>query len=204
MEVPRPGMKILIFSDIHNDLNALERVMAIEADCYIAAGDLATMGRGLERCGEVMRPRAARTWVMPGNNESAFQIKQFCAEFGFRNFHCTSFEVAGHHLAGLGYSNLTPFNTPGEYTEAEIAERLEPFAALKPLVLISHCPPLGTAVDRAGEGKHFGSSAVRDFVAESQPRYCFCGHVHESEGVETKIGDCLAINVGKRGYLLEL
>jgi Icc-related predicted phosphoesterase len=196
-------MKVLIFADIHNDLKALERVMAIEADYYIAAGDLVTMGRGLDRCGEVMRPRAARTWVMPGNNESAAQIESFCADFGFRNFHCASFELDGRHFAGLGYSNLTPFHTPGEYTEAELAERLEPFSTLQPLVLVSHCPPLGTAVDRAGEGKHFGSSAVRDFVVKHQPRYCFCGHIHEAEGAEARIGETLAVNVGKRGYLLE-
>ncbi len=197
-------MKILIFSDIHNDLNALERVMGIAADYYIAAGDLVSWGRGLDRCGEVMKPRAEKTWVMPGNNESAPQIERFCADFGFLNFHCVSFEIAGHHLAGLGYSNPTPFNTPGEYTEAELAERLEPFAALKPLVLISHCPPLGTAVDRAAEGKHFGSSAVRDFVVKHQPAYCFCGHIHEAEGAEARIGASIAVNVGKKGYLLEL
>ena len=33
-------MKLLIFSDIHNNLKALERLMDMEADYYFAAGDL--------------------------------------------------------------------------------------------------------------------------------------------------------------------
>ena len=43
-------MKILIFSDIHGDLRALERVVAQPADIYIAAGDLCNFDKGLERC----------------------------------------------------------------------------------------------------------------------------------------------------------
>jgi Icc-related predicted phosphoesterase len=31
-------------------------------------------------------------------------------------------------VAGLGYSNPTPFNTPGEYSEKELAARLAGFA----------------------------------------------------------------------------
>jgi hypothetical protein len=44
-------MKILIFSDLHNDGRALEKLMAIEADCYIAAGDLVSFQKGLDKMG---------------------------------------------------------------------------------------------------------------------------------------------------------
>ncbi|MEX2261083.1 MAG: metallophosphoesterase [Bryobacteraceae bacterium] len=196
-------MKLLIFSDIHSDLKALERVMAIEADYYIAAGDLVNFGRGLDRCGELMRHSADRVWVMPGNNESAAQIEDFCRDFGFHNFHETSMQVDGYHIAGLGYSNPTPFGTPGEYTEAEIAARLKPFATLDPLVLICHCPPIDTPLDEA-RGGHFGSTAVREFLEQYPPVWFFCGHIHEAEGVAADLGPTRGINVGKRGYLLEL
>ena len=39
-------MKLLIFSDIHGDLRALERIVEQPADIYIDAGDLATFSRG--------------------------------------------------------------------------------------------------------------------------------------------------------------
>lgn len=178
--------------------------MATEADYYFAAGDLSNFGRGLDRCASLMQQRAEKMWVLPGNHESAAQIDAFCGAHGFHSFHGKSIEIAGHHVAGLGYSCPTPFNTPGEYSEAEMAQRLEPFAALAPLVLICHCPPQGTAADRASEGKHFGSTAVRDFIRQHQPRYCFCGHIHEAEGASGQLGATHVSNVGQRGYLLEL
>jgi Icc-related predicted phosphoesterase len=45
---------------------------------------------------------------------------------------------------------------------------------------------------------------VLDFIEKSQPHYFFCGHIHEAEGVEIRIGRTIARNVGKAGYLLEL
>ena len=91
-------------------------------------------------------------------------------------------QIAGYHVAGLGYSNPTPFDTPGEYSEQELKERLDRFSGLDPLVLICHTPPKGTALDRAGEGKHFGSDAIREFIEREQPRYFYCGHIHEAAG----------------------
>jgi len=104
----------------------------------------------------------------------------------------------------LGYSSPTPFDTPGEYSEPQMAARLAKFADLDPLVLVCHAPPYGTALDQIRPGLHAGSRAVREFIEKSQPLYFFCGHIHEAEGVEIRIGRTLARNVGKAGYLLEL
>jgi Icc-related predicted phosphoesterase len=174
-------VRLLIFSDIHGDKAALEKLMAIEADYYFAAGDLANFGRGLDAMGP----------VMPGNHETEADIARFCREYGFHEFHGREMEIAGYHVAGLGYSNLTPFKTPGEYTEQELQERLQKFSGLNPLVLICHTPPKGAALDRAGEGQHFGSEAVREFI-------------HEAAGQHAVLGRTQGWNVGKRGQLLEL
>ena len=196
-------MKLLVFSDIHGNHGALERLMDVEADYYIAAGDLVSWSRGLERCGEILRRRADRVYVLPGNHESAATIAAFCRKFGFHDFHERSTEIAGFHIAGLGYSNPTPFNTPGEFTEREIELRLERFANLKPLILICHCPPYGTALDRIRNGLHAGSRSVMTFIEKHQPAFFFCGHIHEAEGASVEIGKTRGINVGQRGYLLD-
>ena len=125
-------MKLLIFSDIHGDLQALEKLLATEADYYIAAGDLSTWGRGLDRCGEILKSRGDRVYVLPGNHESAGQIAALCREYGLNDFHERTLRLGEWTVAGLGYSNPTPFNTPGEYSERELAERLEPFARPRP------------------------------------------------------------------------
>ena len=141
---------------------------------------------------------------MPGNNETDRQIAAFCSQFGFRNFHDSVIEIDGTHFGGLGYSNPTPFDTPGEYSEREIEQRLAKFAALKPLVLVCHAPPLDSPLDESSGGLHFGSSAVRAFLDTHPPAYFFCGHIHEAAGRVVQMGPTLAANVGKKGYLLEL
>lgn len=196
-------MKALIFSDIHGDHRALEKLIETDADYYIAAGDLVSWAKGLDRVGEILKQRGDRVLAIPGNHESESDIAGMCERFGLRAFHGKSLEIDGVHLALLGYSNPTPFNTPGEYSEDELAERLKPFAELKPLVLVCHCPPRNTPLDRVKEGVHAGSTAVREFIDRRQPLRFFCGHIHEAEGVETEIGRTRGINVGKRGYLLD-
>jgi Icc-related predicted phosphoesterase len=197
-------MRLLVFSDIHGKKSALERLMDIDADYYFAAGDLATWGRGLERLAPVLQKRAERMYVIPGNHESEADIARLCEQCGFHNFHGQTIQLAGYTVAGLGYSNPTPFDTPGEYTEQELAARLEKFSGLDPLILICHAPPKDTKLDRVGEGQHFGSTAVRDFIDRHQPAYFYCGHIHEAAGREDTIGRTVGWNVGIEGKVLEL
>jgi len=196
--------KILIFSDIHNDTRALEKLLGTEADAYICAGDLVNWGRGLDKLAPLLAPKAERLYMMPGNHESERDIADFCARHGFINFHGATAELGGVRFAGLGYSTPTPFDTPGECSEIEMAARLAAFVEYKPQVLICHAPPLDTALDRIKEGLHAGSSAVRDFIEKHQPPHFFCGHIHEAEGVVVQMGATRAMNVGKKGYMLEI
>ena len=199
-----PISRLLIFSDIHNDWVTLEHILDVEADFYISAGDQVSWGRGLDRCGQILKTRGDKVWVLPGNHESASQIASFCDEYGLNNFHQQQFAVGAWHVAGLGYSSPTPFDTPGEYTELQLASYLAPFSSLRPLVLVCHAPPYGTALDEVRAGMHAGSTAVRDFIQRSQPAHFICGHIHEAEGVSIEMGQTSAHNVGKKAYLLEL
>jgi len=195
---------VLIFSDIHNDMRSLERLTAIDADAYFCAGDLVNWGRGFKKMAPALQPKAGQMYMLPGNHESERDIADFCARHDFVNFHGATAEIGGLRFAGLGYSTPTPFDTPGEYSELEMTARLEAFADYKPQVLICHAPPADTALDRIKEGLHGGSNAVRDFIEKYQPAYFFCGHIHEAEGVVIQMGATRAMNVGKKGFLLEL
>ena len=197
-------MKLLVFSDIHSDTAALQKLMDTEADYYFAAGDIVNWARGFEKVGPVMQPRADRVYVIPGNHESENDIARFCERYGFHNFHGQTMTVNGYTIGGLGYSNPTPFDTPGEYSEAELAERLSEFDSVNPLVMVCHCPPYGTKLDRAGEGRHYGSKSVRDFIERVQPKYFFCGHIHEAAGAADQMGLTEGRNVGKLGFWFEL
>lgn len=197
-------MKILLFSDIHGDLRALERVIAQPADVYIDVGDLATFGRGLERCGEVLKLLGNKLWVLPGNHETHEQTRELCQRYGFVDFHRQIRTLGATKWAGLGYSNITPFNTPGEYSEEEIAGALAAFDGITGLYLVVHCPPNDIKLDEFAAGKHAGSTAIRLWVERARPSYLFCGHIHETAGMQDRLGATQCINVGKQGYSIEV
>jgi len=178
--------------------------MSVQADYYVCAGDLTNFSRRIDDCGEVMKHRASQVYIIPGNHETDDQVLQFCGKFGFHDFHGKVFEAGAYKVAGLGYSNPTPFETPGEYSEEEIARRLGAFTEISPMILVCHCPPFQTGLDRMRQFRHGGSIAVRDFLARSQPEFFFCGHIHEAAGTAERLGITKAMNVGKEGYLLDL
>lgn len=197
-------MKILVFSDLHGDRAALSALLDREADLYVAAGDLVNWGRDLDRMGELLARKAGRVLVLPGNHESAAQTRACCQRHGLLDFHERRFQAGPWHVAGLGYSSPTPFSTPGEYSEEQLAERLGAFAGLSPLVMICHAPPADTRLDEAAPGRHYGSTAVREFIDAHQPDWFLCGHIHEAWGRQDLIGRTRAVNAGRNGYLLEL
>jgi uncharacterized protein len=197
-------MKIQIFSDIHGDVKTLDKLISAPADVYISAGDLTNFGKGLDACAPVLAKQAKRVWSIPGNHETIQQNQKFCADGGFVDFHGQVRELGSSYWAGLGYSNPTPFDTPGEYTEEQLAEALDSFRGHSPLYLVVHAPPYGSKLDEFAPGKHAGSHAVRAWVEREQPEMLFCGHIHECGGKSDQIGRTRCFNVGKRGYLLEL
>jgi len=201
-------MKILLFSDIHGDLRAIERVIAQPADVYIVTGDLATFGRGLDRCAQALKPLGERLWVLPGNHETHDDTREMCSRYGFIDFHrqVRTLESAKGptHWAGLGYSNVTPFKTPGEYTEEEIGKALATFDGLRPLYLVVHFPPANTKLDEYAPSKHAGSPTLREWVLREKPAYLFCGHIHETAGLAERLGATQCFNVGKQGHTIEI
>ena len=78
-------------------------------------------------------------------------------------------------------------------------------------ILLTHVPPYGVLdrVDSASIppswiGRHAGSKSVLEYIRRQQPRYVFCGHIHESEGFE-KLGRTEVYNLGMGGYkIIEL
>ena len=201
-------MKILIFSDIHSSRGALARILAQPADVYIADGDLVSFQKGLGEAGESLASLGERLWLLPGNHETHDDTRTLCDRHGFFDFHrkvrALPSAAGPTYWAGLGYSNITPFGTPGEYTEEELAQALSAFESYQPLYLVAHVPPHGSKLDEFAPGRHAGSTALREWIDRVQPLYVFCGHIHETAGVSDALGATRCINVGPRGFRLEL
>jgi len=127
-------MRVLIFSDIHNDQKDAGAPPRNRSGLLHRRGDLVSWAKGFEKIAPILAPKKDRVYVIPGNHESESDIARFCGQHGFHDLHGRTLEINGTHVAALGYSNITPFDTPGEYSEEELARRLALFAELKPLV----------------------------------------------------------------------
>lgn len=71
----------------------------------------------------------------------------------------------------------------------------------RPVILISHAPPVNTHTDPLPGFGHVGSYAVRAFIEQRQPRFSLHGHIHEAPSesghVTDRLGECVCINPGQ-------
>jgi Icc-related predicted phosphoesterase len=137
-----------------------------------------------------------------------------------------------HTMASLGISTPTPWHTPREVTEEELAEVIAQLVAGVPdasrCIFNFHDPPNDSTLDtcpmldwttdpptnivRGGSIvlHGAGSRSVRHAIETHQPAAGLHGHIHESRGV-TRLGRTLCVNPGSeygegilRGCLLNL
>jgi Icc-related predicted phosphoesterase len=126
-------------------------------------------------------------------------------------------EVCGYPMVSLGWSNITPWNTPRETDEetlaqmlAKVTDRLDDYERA---IFNLHVPPKDSSLDTCaildttkwppepvfvgGEPQTFGagSVAVDSIIREREPLLGLHGHIHESAGVK-KIGRTTCVNPG--------
>ena len=70
-------------------------------------------------------------------------------------------------------------------------------------VLVVHSPPYGHA-DQSSAGDHLGSTAILEAIEAKRPRLAVCGHIHESWGERSRIGDTVVANLGPDGDVFEV
>ena len=196
-------LRILATTDFHGYAEAFRKIALkarqSRADVVVVCGDVTHFG-SLQQAKELLSPlRNTRCPVLfvPGNCdpptlidtkiENVESIHGKCKQFGNINF------------LGVGGSSPTPFDTPFELTEAEIAHILEQgFSSCQTkhqTVLVSHSPPKDTKVDLTFTGEHAGSMSVRKFIEKTNPAVVVCGHIHEATGTD-KINNTAIINPG--------
>jgi uncharacterized protein len=123
-----------------------------------------------------------------------------------------------HEMITVGLSTRTPWDTPREATEHEIAaaidDALSDVRDVSTCVFNLHCPPKDTILDRClklqvvpgelprpiREAGRFvttggGSVAVREAIEREQPLVALHGHIHESPG-RLKLGRTYCFNPG--------
>ena len=198
-------MKLLAFSDLHRDLaQAAELVeMSARADIVIGAGDFASIHEGLDETIGALAGIEKPTVLVPGNNETEDALREAAAGWAPATvIHGGGTEINGVAFYGLGAGvPVTPWDWSFDLDDDNAAEMLAdcPEGA----VLVLHSPPQGHC-DSNGSGDHFGSEALLRAIEEKRPRLAVCGHIHESWGCESAIGETPVRNLGPSGTWLEV
>jgi len=135
----------------------------------------------------------------------------------------------GREMLSSGWSNPTPWKTPRECSEVQIAAKLDVMISkvqnMESCVFNLHVPPYDSGLDTCPKldenlkpvyaGSEIimmsaGSTSVRKAIEKNQPVVGLHGHIHESRGF-VKIGRTLCLNPGSeytegilRGVIVEL
>ena len=202
-------MKIAAFGDIHNSIEALDHVPLHQFDLVIITGDLTNFGgrSDAQKILDAVKEKTGNILAVPGNLDHP-PVLDLLEELEV-SIHGKGKVINDVGFFGCGGSNVTPFNTPIEFSEDTLLELLknayEHVKDAKRHILVSHTPPKESGLDRISSGAYVGSQVVKDFIEEIQPALCLTGHIHEAKG-ETTIGATKVINPGmlKDGGWIEI
>ncbi|MBW8014588.1 MAG: hypothetical protein FVQ82_00215 [Planctomycetes bacterium] len=190
-------MKIIALADIHGGLDYLAGAAGdlAAADLILIAGDITNFG-GVKQAKHVidgLRSCNRNILAVTGNCDEPKTGGYLAAEGININCNCIGFE--GVNFVGLAGSIDASRSQLGDTLEEHFANTLAEIetqtASVEPLVLVTHQPARGTAVENRGGG----SDAIYDFIARRQPILAVSGHIHEAAGKDT-IGKCVLVNPG--------
>ncbi|QDU36527.1 Calcineurin-like phosphoesterase superfamily domain protein [Maioricimonas rarisocia] len=199
-------MKLLLFSDVHRDLEAVRRLVerATDVDVAIGAGDFATCRKGLQPIIDALQQMPCPVVLVAGNAESTGELQTACDDWSDGHvLHGSGVTVEGVTFYGLGGAvPVTPFGSWSyDLTEDEATALLADCP--NNAVLVTHSPPKG-AVDRDSGGRSLGSQAVRATVERTHPRLVVCGHIHASANRQEDLAGTPIVNAGPIGIVWDL
>lgn len=200
----------LVVADLHGHSMAQKHLLSLlerrKHGGLILIGDITQLGP-LDAIRELFKHTSKFSipiLSVPGNCDPK-ETPEVLEELGV-SLHKKCVKIGEITFIGLGGSNVTPFNTPLEYTETEIQEELNSLSSLteNDFILVTHVPPFGTQADLLPNGTHVGSKSVKKFIEKMQPLLNLCGHVHEARSV-SQVGRTIIVNPGplSQGYAAE-
>lgn len=198
-------VRILAAGDFHGDKTTAKylakRAIDEKADIIILNGDIVE-----EEDTDGVMYHFVKTgkpvFLVPGNHDW-FATDFLAAHYKATNLHGKSVKQGNVAIFGCGGTN-TGINM---LTEKEIYDTIKQthatIANASKRLLVTHIHPAGTLMESFSQWVK-GSVGLRHAINATKPDIVICGHIHEAEGIEEKIGNTLVVNVGKKGKLLEL
>jgi len=207
-------MDIIIFSDIHNDVENLltyfDKIKELKFDVVVCPGDFTDINtpKGFTQEDIVkliiseLKGLKKPVLTVPGNVDTK-NIISILEKEGV-SIHGRGRVIGDCGFYGYGGAK-TPFETNIEPSDEELKMGLK--NAWKDIekteykIQVTHNPPFGTRMDMVQSGAHVGSRVVKDFIESHEPILAISAHIHEARGTD-QIKKTFLINSGRfpEGY----
>ncbi|MEN6308432.1 MAG: metallophosphoesterase [Anaerohalosphaeraceae bacterium] len=199
-------MRILLISDIHGRVDRVNMLFSLlkGIDLVLIAGDMTNFG-GADHAAAVLEPLLAQSvpvLAVAGNCDPE-GVSQYLDAKQI-SLQGRTVRQGGCVFVGAGGSLPCPGLTPNEcgdsFFETILSKALYPNEAnsavfeAQRLILVTHQPAFGTAVDTVG-GRSTGSPSIRRFIEIHQPILAVSGHIHEAFGLD-RIGSTVLVIPG--------
>lgn len=197
-------MKLFAFVDTHGNSRFMQviqkKIKKEKPDLVLCAGDLSIFENGLEKDLKILDKLKILTLVIHGNHESEHSLRQLCSKLKHvKFFHKRSFKIKDCLFFGFGGGGFSLVDKEFE----KVSRKFKKTIKNEKVVLITHAPPYGTALDRIA-GMHHGNKSISHFIRTIKPVLAICGHLHENSGRHDKIGKTLIINPSPAGMMIKI
>jgi Icc-related predicted phosphoesterase len=179
------------------------------------------LARWIEFAEERLAGSGIRCYITGGNDDAPDILEPLVRHEGESVVDCEGKRIVidddEHLMLSTGLSNPTPWDTPREVPDEDLAVHLEEIVAgisdFTRVIFNFHAPPKDSSLDTAAEldwstdppkvvtsgGTPVmygaGSAAVRTAIEKYQPMLSLHGHIHESRG-HMDLGRTVAVNPG--------
>ncbi|MCP4450650.1 MAG: hypothetical protein GY809_04260 [Planctomycetes bacterium] len=189
-------MQWIVLADVHGSVRYLPSIVPelSRAEGVIIAGDITNFGgrREAARMIDSIVAVNANIVAVAGNCDPE-GVDQFLDE---RNMSVHGRVQTQGDFCCVGVKGVVS----SEQGEDEFTRVLAQAVQARPhesdhLVVVSHQPAYGTAVDALRCGTYCGSVAIRHFIEIQEPLLAISGHIHEAAGVD-RLGKTTLVNPG--------
>lgn len=163
----------------------------------------------IELADEKLKSSKSLIFMAPGNDDPMEMDTILNKSTVMKPCAMRNVDVLGYEMITIAHTSPTPWDTPREWKEEEMAVQIDKLAGtiknMEKGIFNFHDPPYGTMLDyapklkdmrqSAGETEHVGSRAVADKIKQYQPFVGLHGHIHESRAAQ-KIGRTFCVNPG--------
>ena len=199
-------MKMLAAGDLHENAVGVKK-LAEEAekekvDIVIINGDISNFG---EMPNGMIKPfveKKKRVAFVTGNHDMPGITEVLRERYDVIDVqnHAIIYKNVG--IFGCGGANIMHMNfTSDDEMFNYLSNGFRYVKGAKKKVMVTHIHPKGSLIEKFSFP---GSEAVTRAIYELKPDIHICGHIHEMEGFEEKIGETRVICVGSRGKIIDI